>query len=209
MPAFPKKVHRTTAYRTAALLIAAALPESSSGKDRNIDLWQAGAYSFSNELGGFRILSVAGSGTREDPVVITQELESASPVTLTIRIVGPISAFGLGAPGTANGFLHMRVIARNNSGHPWQEFEFELQERLGEASVFGDGLSFDQRRSDSANIGSDSFSRFSRDFEPYDRLLYLDGKVDPSESVSFGFLVTDFTPRFQFYLVQDPRIPSS
>ena len=194
---------------TAALLLAAALPAPSSGNDDRSDLWQAGAYSFSNELGGFRILSVAGTGTQDDPVVITEELHTASPVTLTIRIVGPIGAFGIGAPGTANGFLHMRILVRNNSGHPWQEFEFELQERLSEASVFGDGLSFDQRRSDSASIGSDSFSRFSRDFEPYDRLLYLDGKVDPLHSVSFNFLVTDFTPRFQFYLVQDPRIPSS
>ena len=35
------------------------------------------------------------------------------------------------------------------------------------------------------------------------------GKVDPLESAAFGFLVTDFTPRSQFYIVQDPRIPSS
>ena len=45
--------------------------------------------------------------------------------------------------------------------------------------MFGDGLSFDQRRSDSGNISSDSFREFSRDFEPYDRLLFRDGKIDP------------------------------
>ena len=39
-------------------------------------------------------------------------------------------------------------------------------------SVFGDGLSFDQRRSESENIVSDSFAEFSRDFEPYDRLRF-------------------------------------
>ena len=26
---------------------------------------------------------------------------------------------------------------------------------------------------------------------------------------TFSFFVTDFTPRSQFYIVQDPRIPSS
>ena len=25
----------------------------------------------------------------------------------------------------------------------------------------------------------------------------------------FSFMITDFTPRWEFYLVQDPRIPSS
>ena len=58
-------------------------------------------------------------------------------------------------------------------------------------------------------IGSDSFLEFSRDFEPYDRLLFQKGRVDPFKTASFSFLVTDFTPRAQFYLVLDPRIPST
>jgi hypothetical protein len=62
---------------------------------------------------------------------------------------------------------------------------------------------------DGDNIHSDAFNRFSRDFEPYDRLRFLEGKVDPLKSAAFSFLVTDFTPRSQFYIVQDPRIPSS
>jgi hypothetical protein len=70
-------------------------------------------------------------------------------------------------------------------------------------------LSFDQRREKTEVIGSDSFARFSRDFEPYDRLLYRDGHVDPGASAGFSFFITDFTPRSEFYLVQEPRIPSS
>jgi hypothetical protein len=171
-------------------------------------LYEAGPYSFSDELGGFRITSATGTGTKEDPVVITQELHSASPVTLVIRAIRPIEPFG--SPGNvANGFLHLRTDVLNNGGQAWIEFEFELQEILGKASVFGDGLSFDQRQSDTDNISSDSFAEFSRDFEPYDRLLFKNGRVDPLETASFSFLVTDFTPRLQFYLVLDPRIPSS
>ena len=101
------------------------------------------------------------------------------------------------------------MSALNNSGLAWIEFEFELQEILGKASVFGDGLSFDQRRTGSETITSDGFAAFSRDFEPYDRLLFRDGQVDLLDTVSFSFLVTDFTPRQKFYLVLDPRIPSS
>ena len=48
-----------------------------------------------------------------------------------------------------------------------------------------------------------------RDFEPADRVLFQGGKIDPDETGDFGFLITDFTPVTEFYLVQDPRIPFS
>ena len=38
---------------------------------------------------------------------------------------------------------------------------------------------------------------------------FTQGRVDPKKTASFSFLVTDFTPRTEFYLVLDPRIPSS
>ena len=194
----------------AALLIATWLTGESRAQESEADqkVWNAGAYSFSDELGGFRITSVSGTGTREDPIVIQEELESSSPVTLTIRTIRPIRPFD-SSGFYANGILFMRIEALNNSGQAWVEFEFELQEIEGKASVFGDGLSFDQRRTDNVNISSDSFAEYSRDFEPYDRLRYTDGKVDPREVAGFSFLVTDYTPRWRFYLVQDPRIPSS
>lgn len=72
-----------------------------------------------------------------------------------------------------------------------------------------DGLSFDQRNRTPTNIASSNFAEFSRDFEPYDRLLFRRGMVDPLKSASFDFLITDYTPRWTFYLVQDPRIPST
>ena len=191
-----------------ALLFLAAAPGRAAEQDAgDPGLFQAGPYSFSDELGGFQIISASGTGTKADPIVVTQELESSSPVTLVIRAVGPIEPFGSSA-NAVSGFLYLRTVVLNNSGQAWVEFEFELQEKLGKASLFGDGLSFDQRESGSA-ISSDSFTKFSRDFEPYDRLLFREGKVDPSKAASFMFLVTDFTPRAQFYLVLDPRIPST
>jgi hypothetical protein len=186
------------------LTVCGLRAESADGK---MGIVEAGLYSFSDELGGFHITSATGTGTRADPIVVTQELESSSPVTLVIRAIRPIQPFN--SFGGANGFLYLRMDVLNNSGQAWVEFEFELQEILGKASVFGDGLSFDQRRSSTDNISSDSFAEFSRDFEPYDRLLLRDGKVNPLQTASFSFLVTDFTPRMQFYLVLDPRIPSS
>lgn len=171
-------------------------------------VFEAGAYSFSDELGGFRITSVTGTGNKDNPIVVTQELESSSPVTLVIRTVGPIQPFS-SSDGAVNGFLYLRNDVLNNSGQAWVEFEFELQEILGKASVFGDGLSFDQRQSTRDGISSDSFAEFSRNFEPHDRLLFRNGRVDPLKAATFSFLITDFTPRTEFYLVLDPRIPSS
>lgn len=171
-------------------------------------LWPAGPYTFSDELGGFEITGVSGKGTQNDPIVISEEFQSATPVTLTIRARREIRPFDPSGD-YVNGILYMRIEALNNSGHPWIEFEFELQEILDRPSVFGDGLSFDQRNKSPTNIISSNFAKFDRDFEPYDRLLFTVGQADPLASVSFQFLVTDYTPRWTFYLVQDPRIPST
>lgn len=171
-------------------------------------VWESGAYSFSDELGGFRIRGVSGKGTRADPIVLEEELNSASPVTLTIRTIKPIQPFD-STGDYASGIIYMRINALNSSGHAWAEFQFELQEVLDQPSVFGDGLSFDQRNKTPENIASSNFTTFDRNFEPYDRLLFTRGKVDPLETAEFEFLITDYTPRWTFYLMQDPRIPSS
>ncbi len=193
-------------HALVALLVAlfAAHPASAAADG----IWRAGAYSFSDELGGFRILSVEGAGTKGDPVVVTQEFLSASPVTLVIRIHGPIRPYA-NDPAFATGFLNLVVVARNASQLAWTEFEFELQEKRGVPSVYGDGLSFDQRRQESDNIRSVGFEEFDRAFEPYDRLLFTHGFVDPGAEARFVFVVSDLTPKRTFYLVQDPRIPSS
>ena len=188
--------------------LAVLIAGSAFGQEIQSKRWQAGPYSFSDELGGFRIVGASGKGTKDDPIVIQEEMNSASPVTMVIRTVRPIRPFDYSGL-YANGFLHIRIEVLNNSKLPWIEFEFELQEQLGKASVFGDGLSFDQRRTESANIWSESFREYSRAFEPYDRLLFREGTIDHLSNASFNFMITDFTPRWEFYLVQDPRIPSS
>lgn len=205
--------HFGTACRAALLffgIVIAALPRAAVAESVTADdgPWLAGAYSFSDELGGFRIRSIGGVGTKTDPIVIGEELYSANPVTLVIRATKPLRAFD-SSGNYANGFLHIKLQVLNASNLAWVEFEFELQEILNEPSLFGDGLSFDQRRSDGKAISSDSFSGFSRDFEPYDRLLFRSGNIDPEKTGEFGLLITDYTPTSVFYLVQDPRIPST
>ncbi len=133
---------------------------------------------------------------------------SASPVTLVIRVASQIRTQG--QPGQfATAMMHLRIRSLNNSGIAWTEYEFELQEQLGIPSVHGDGLSFDQRRVNPENRSSDSFRIHDTDFEPNDRIVFSDGHVDPLETADFKFFVTDFTPKLEFYLRQDPRIPLS
>ncbi len=196
---------------TCVILLAASISlagEPAGSKAAKGKIWLAGAYSFSDELGGFTIVSASGLGTRADPIVIEQELNSASPVTMVIRATQAIKPFS-STGDYANGMIHMRIVTVNASGLAWLEFEFELQEILRKPSVYGDGLSFDQRRTDSSSILSNRFKKFDDNFEPYDRLIYFDGFVDPQQSAEFSFMITDFTPQPEFYLLQDPRIPAS
>lgn len=193
--------------RSIAVVLLAALGVQSAAPALG-KVWEAGAYSFSDEFGGFTIDALGGSGTKDDPFRLRQTLYSSSPVTLVIRAIRPIRAFDR-APAYANGILHMRIETRNGSGQGWVEFEFELQEVLNQPSTFGDGLSFDQRTERQDEISSDAFGAFSRNFEPYDKLLFRDGRVDPGKVATFSMLITDYTPRWEFYLVQDPRIPST
>lgn len=170
------------------------------------ETWTAGAYSFSDELGGFAIRSISGKGTIDDPIVITEEFDSATPRTLVIRTEKVTTS----NPSEDIGILfYLRVRAINGSGHPWIEFGFELQEQLNVPSDYGDGLSFYQPGDKKGIIHSTGFTAYSDDFEPYDRMVFRGGKLDPGGNATFEFPIADFTPKRVFYLVQDPRIPSS
>lgn len=165
-------------------------------------------YAFSDELGGFSIVTTHGIGTRDDPVHIVQRFGTAGPATLVIRATRPINPFGRPAD-YSTGTIHMVLDVTNDSGVPWIGFELELQEEFEQPSVFGDGLSFDQRRFDRETASSDAFANTRYDFEPYDRLLFEDGFLDPRKRAEFRFLITDPTPVQTFYVRLDPRIPAS
>jgi hypothetical protein len=184
----------------AALLILPLLLASAGPADDG--RWYAGSYSFSDELGGFRILSISGTGTKADPVEISEELYSTDPVTLVIRTAHRL-------PASQTGTLYLRVAVLNRSGLAWIEFAFELQEILGKPSDFYDGLSFAQVNPNPDLISSDRFASFESRFENFDRLRFSNGHADPLDQARFGFFITDVTPVDEFYLLQDPRVPFS
>jgi len=165
----------------------------------------AGGYSFSDELGGFRLLAASGSGTARDPVIVVEEFYEAAPVTLIIRRHDP-TTLGL-RTGQPSLTLVKNVV--NRSRRVWAGFEVELQEILRKPSVYGDGLSFNQFGAQAPDVSSDSFAENNRVFEPYDRIQFQSGFVDPEATARFRITITDPTPVREFYLVQDPKLLSA
>ncbi|MEO0545160.1 MAG: hypothetical protein AAFY99_15205 [Pseudomonadota bacterium] len=164
-------------------------------------------YEFSDEKGGFRITHASGLGTESDPIVLRFVISSHLPSTLVIRANRPINP--LAHPRThATGTLYFDISTYNLTGQPWVATEFELQEVWQKPSDYGDGLSFDQRRKGVRAFGADAYTNHRRDFEPYDRLLFEDGVIDPQKTGRFSFLVTDLTPTEEFFLQFDPHVPA-
>jgi hypothetical protein len=100
-------------------------------------------------------------------------------------------------------------VVTNRSARVWAGFEIELQEILKRPSVYSDGLSFSQYGAQPADVDSDSFAKNEREFEPYDRIRFIDGHVDPDATAHFKVTITDPTPISPFYVVQDPKLLSA
>jgi hypothetical protein len=163
-----------------------------------------GAFSFSDELGGFRLVSVSGSGTPTDPIVIVEELPEVVPVTLVVRRLN-LAADG---PGPWQPTLTIVKRITNLSDRVWAGFEISLEERQGEPSDYGDGLSFNQFGAKPPDVSSDAFADNNRVFEPHDRIRFQSGHLDPQGTAQFQITITDPTPVREFFLVQDPQLLS-
>ncbi len=186
----------------AALAISFGLNDPVHAGQINI-----GGYSFSDELGGFQLKSVRGQGSRRNPFVIVEELQSPGPVILTIRRLPP--------PADAESGPHivplygmqisLEKITVNKTGLVWVGFDLELQEKLNVPSPHGDGLSFDQVEKRENSVRANRFAVADRLFEPHDRIHFFKGHVNPDDSAQFTVHITDITPTKVFYLLQEPQ----
>jgi len=181
-----------------ALCVSLAQPASAG-------IWSAGGLTFSDELGGFRLISVTGSGSLLDPIVIVEEMIDIGEVVLVIRSEEKPSADGAVIPPPSFLSIAVTKIVLNRSGQAWAGFDMELREALDTPSPYGDGLSFDQMQTFGQPLASDSFPAWRRMDEPYDRVRFYGAYVDPEATARFGFYVTDPTPTRVFYLLQQPQ----
>lgn len=167
---------------------------------------RAGLFTFSDERGGFEILSVTGQGTQSDPVILTERIFVTEPVTLVIR--ADASGIDDGTVHAAGMFAFAMVkIVINDTPTSWTGFGLELQETAGRPSGYFDGLSFDQIAQFRDRLAtSDRFADISVEQEPRDRINFHSGSVTRRDRVALDFNITDMTPRSEFYLIQDPEV---
>jgi len=157
---------------------------------------------FSDELGGFSVTSVSGSGTLSDPFVVAEDVTGPQEAILVIK--GFSAGFGnrVGSHHLA-GFALEKVVT-NKSSDDWNLFEMELREVLDQQSPYGDGLSFGQASSVGRPFTSDVFPLNNEVDEPYDSVSFHGGVVRPGETVTFHLIITDTSPVSPFLLLQQP-----
>lgn len=176
-----------------------------AGSGLAVEITQEGL-SFSDEGGGFTLVSVAGRGSLDDPYIVVEEVTGPRQAILTIR--------GLKEVGNRIGSHHIAGIAMtkiviNRSEDTWQNYQLELREVLTRHSPYEDGLSFAQNTVLAGAFTASSFPNLQRYDEPQDTLGFSGKSVEPGESAEFTFLITDMSPIGRFYLFQQPLQPVS
>lgn len=163
---------------------------------------------FSDELGGFRLLGVSGTGTIDDPITVIEEVtEPQRNIILTIR--GFTRAFGNRVGTQHLTAFAMRKIVHNRSDRVWNNYQMELREVTTRRSPYSDGLSFGQDSTLGEVYPASGFPHIQRYDEPEDSLGFSGAEVAPGETADFQFIVSDMSPSWQFFLVQIPMQPLS
>lgn len=160
---------------------------------------------FSDEMGGVEILDGWGTGTLDDPFVVVEAITGTGPATLVVR--GATWRFGNRIRSHHEIGFAMTKIVENRTELSWPVFNLELREFMDQSSPFGDGLSFGQATEAGRPFTSDVFASNHDVGEPYDGLSFHDGMVQPGERVAMSFVVTDTTPKWEFYLLQQRDTP--
>ena len=174
-----------------------------SSHDLFADTFETGGLTFSDELGGFRLVSATGSGSHSDPIILVEEIFGMEPAVLTIRRSG---ADGKNVPSGKVLLRSLVKIVINRSAWRWSGFDLELRSEAGQASIYSDGLSFDQIRIMRERMHSDLFAKARIEDEPFDRLRFDQGRVKPEEQVQLAFNLADINSRPVFYLAQQPIV---
>jgi hypothetical protein len=182
-------------FLAIALLVLLAAPAGA------VTITVAGL-TFSDEYGGFNLISVSGSGTRENPFVVVEEVGGAGNAVLSIT--GWRTNYYSGEHGGAS--FVVRKVVINATDKEWGSYELELREILDTPSGYLDGLSFGQPLAETRPAASDRLPQVVVRDEPLDAMIFSGGGVSPGEQVEFEFIVTDMTPIDQVFLIQRLRL---
>lgn len=158
---------------------------------------------FSDELGGVELVSVGGSGTAADPLVVVEELTDPNGATLIIR--GMSTGFpNLTGSHHQSGFV-LRKVVRNATGRDWRSFDLELRHDPLEPSTYGDGLSFGQASDVGRPFLSSHMSEGVELLEPNDSVAFGGGEVKVGAVATFEVIVThSWATGRDIHLLQHP-----
>jgi hypothetical protein len=159
-----------------------------------------GGLTFSDELGGFRILKVTGIGSTDDPFVVVEEVTDGDGSILVIRGLSPNFGNKVGTQHLV-GFALTKIVI-NGTPDTWRSYDVELRETLGSPSPYEDGLSFGQGSQQGRPFRSSRYAGSQETDEPFDSVMFTDGTIAPGESVAMQLVVTDTSPVPLFYVVQ-------
>jgi hypothetical protein len=160
---------------------------------------------FSDELGGVELEQGWGTGSLEDPFVLIEEITGDGPAILVVR--GMTHRFGNRIRSHHDIGFALTKIVRNRTDEPWSMFTLELREFVDYPSPFGDGLSFGQASDIGRPFFADRFAENVETREPYDGVAFYGGVVEPGETVMVSVVITDTTPRWDFFLLQKRDSP--
>ena len=195
-------VDRQDARAWQALVLALAIGSAPPALAGPVTL---AGLTFSDELGGLTIVQGSGTGRLEDPFVLVEDITGEGPAILVIR--GMSHRFGNRIGSQHDVGFALTKIVRNRTQEPWSMFNLELRELLDDPSPFGDGLSFGQASDAGRPFRSDRFADVIETREPYDGVQFVDGLVAPGQTVAVSVVITDTTPRWEFYLLQKRDTP--
>jgi hypothetical protein len=162
---------------------------------------------FSDELGGFNLLSASGTGTLEDPIVVVEEVTGDRAIALIIRNFSRGFGNRIGSQHVAA--FAMKKIVINKTKYVWRNYQMELREVLTRHSPYGDGLSFGQNSFTGVNYTRSTFPSLQRFDEPEDTLGFSGTEIAPGGRAEFSFIVSDMSPVSVFYVMQIPLQPLS
>jgi hypothetical protein len=178
------------------LLLGAVVMSFGAAPSATAATLRLGDLQFSESDGDFRI-----TGGRRSSEFYTIEQEVYGPdVNLLMSIRGFKSLFEDGYVG-----IRVRSIVKNLTGTPWTFFDHELRQRRDRRSPEEDGLSFAQGYQSIRPFRSDRFSRVDEETDVRDYINFSRGVVNPGETVTFVYAITDNSPDDRFYLLQRPN----
>jgi hypothetical protein len=98
------------------------------------------------------------------------------------------------------------VVVTNRGPWRWSGFDLELRTTPDDPSIYSDGLSFDQPQTFQRLARADRFEQTVQEDEPFDRIRFDSGSVDPAYALRLDFDILDANGRPVFYLIQRPIV---